>query len=85
MASDSELLVKQMRGEYKVKNEGLRPLHAEARERAALSAVSAIRHVTGKKTPGPTHWSTSALDEQRKGWSIIHQPPGASGGCSSVG
>ena len=28
--ADSELLVKQVRGEYKVKNEGLKPLHAEA-------------------------------------------------------
>ena len=30
VVSDSELLVKQMRGEYKVKNETLRQLHAEA-------------------------------------------------------
>src|SRR4051812_13830594 len=27
--SDSELMVKQLRGEYKVKNEGLRPLYEE--------------------------------------------------------
>jgi ribonuclease HI len=30
VVSDSELLVKQMRGEYRVKNEALRALHAEA-------------------------------------------------------
>jgi ribonuclease HI len=29
--ADSELLVKQMRGEYKIKNEGLKPLAARAR------------------------------------------------------
>jgi ribonuclease HI len=29
--ADSELLVKQMRGEYRVKNTGLQPLHARAR------------------------------------------------------
>ena len=29
--SDSELLVKQMRGEYRVKSAGLQPLHQEAR------------------------------------------------------
>lgn len=29
--ADSELLVKQMRGEYKVKHPGLQPLHAQAR------------------------------------------------------
>jgi probable phosphoglycerate mutase len=31
--SDSELLVKQMRGEYRVKHPGLQPLHAEADRR----------------------------------------------------
>jgi ribonuclease HI len=35
VVSDSELLVKQMRGEYKVKNETLRELQAEAAELAA--------------------------------------------------
>ena len=34
---DSELVVKQVRGEYKVKDAGLKPLHAEAR--AALAEV----------------------------------------------
>jgi len=34
---DSELVVKQVRGEYKVKDAGLKPLHAEVR--AALSGV----------------------------------------------
>jgi len=30
VVSDSELLVKQMRGEYKVKHAGLKPLHEQA-------------------------------------------------------
>ena len=34
VVSDSELLVKQMRGEYKVKNDALRALHGEASELA---------------------------------------------------
>ena len=34
---DSELVVKQVRGEYRVKDAGLKPLHAEAR--AALAEV----------------------------------------------
>lgn len=38
--SDSELLVKQMRGEYRVKNAGLLPLYEEAR-----SLVRRIGHV----------------------------------------
>src|SRR5262245_14004313 len=37
---DSELVVRQMLGQYKVKNEGLKPLHAEAKKAAAkLGAV----------------------------------------------
>lgn len=37
---DSELVVRQMLGQYKVKNEGLKPLHAEAKQVAAkLGAV----------------------------------------------
>ncbi|MPY88285.1 MAG: reverse transcriptase-like protein [Luteitalea sp.] len=39
--SDSELLVRQMRGEYKVRHPNLKPLHAEA---AAL--VARLDHVT---------------------------------------
>jgi len=35
VVSDSELLVKQMRGEYRVKNEALRLLNREAASRAA--------------------------------------------------
>ena len=34
VVSDSELLVKQMRGEYKVKNDALQALHGEASELA---------------------------------------------------
>jgi ribonuclease HI len=32
---DSELVVRQMTGQYRVKNEGLKPLHAQARRSAA--------------------------------------------------
>src|SRR5262245_23881620 len=38
---DSELVVRQMQGQYKVKNQGLKPLHAEARE--ALARVGTVR------------------------------------------
>lgn len=39
--SDSELLVRQMRGEYRVKHPNLQPLHAEAR-----GLIARIGHVT---------------------------------------
>jgi len=32
---DSELVVRQMTGQYRVKHEGLKPLHRQAREAAA--------------------------------------------------
>jgi ribonuclease HI len=38
---DSELVVRQMTGEYRVKHQGLKPLHAEARDAAAK--VSRVR------------------------------------------
>jgi len=39
---DSELVVRQMTGAYRVKNEGLKPLHAEAR--AAARHVARVRY-----------------------------------------
>lgn len=66
VVSDSELLVRQMRGEYKVKNEGLKPLHAEARERAAGFARFAIRHVPREENARADELVNLALDEQEK-------------------
>ena len=45
LIGDSELIVRQVRGEYRVKDQGLRPLHAAARE--ALGALErwSIRNV----------------------------------------
>jgi ribonuclease HI len=45
VVSDSELLVKQMRGEYRVKNEGLRALYEQAQELAREIGKVAYRHV----------------------------------------
>jgi ribonuclease HI len=43
--ADSELLVKQMRGEYKVKNPGLRPLYVRARLLVASLEEVVFEHV----------------------------------------
>jgi ribonuclease HI len=45
VVSDSELMVKQMRGEYRVKNEGLRGLHAEASSLARKLEGVEFQHV----------------------------------------
>jgi len=42
---DSELVVRQMTGEYRVKHQGLKPLHTAAREAAARIAVLRFRTV----------------------------------------
>jgi probable phosphoglycerate mutase len=42
--SDSELMVKQMKGQYKVKSPGLRPLWEEAKRRAARLDRFEMRH-----------------------------------------
>ena len=62
--SDSELLVRQMRGEYRVKNEGLKPLHAEARELAAGLDSFSIRHVGREQNSRADALVNEALDEQ---------------------
>jgi ribonuclease HI len=59
---DSELVVKQVRGEYKVKDAGLRPLHAEVR--AALSEVDAwtFEHVRRDDNAHADELVNQALD-----------------------
>ena len=58
VVSDSELLVKQMRGEYKVKNRGLMPLSIEAADSPAASDGCATRPCAASTTSLPTASST---------------------------
>jgi ribonuclease HI len=59
---DSELVVKQVRGEYKVKDANLKPLHAAARQ--ALSAFStwAFDHVRREQNAEADALVNQALD-----------------------
>jgi ribonuclease HI len=66
VVSDSELLVRQMRGEYKVKNEGLKSLYEEARARAAGFCGFSIRHVERKLNARADALVNQALDDQAK-------------------
>lgn len=45
LVGDSELIVKQVRGEYRVKDAGLRPLHSAAQKALGDFAEWRIRHV----------------------------------------
>jgi ribonuclease HI len=59
---DSELIVKQVRGEYRVKDAGLKPLHAEVR--AALASVGgwSLDHVRRENNADADLLVNQALD-----------------------
>src|SRR5690349_16590172 len=61
--ADSELLVKQMRGEYKVKHPGLRPLAARARLLAAQLDDVVFEHVRRENNKEADRLSNLGMDE----------------------
>ena len=61
--SDSELLVKQMRGEYRVKNPGLLPLYEEARALAARIGRVKFEHVRREHNRDADRLANEAMDE----------------------
>src|SRR5229473_945053 len=61
--SDSELLVKQMRGQYKVKSAELRPLFERARKMAQSFDSFRIDHVYREKNAEADALANEALDE----------------------
>ncbi len=64
---DSELVVKQMRGEYKVRDAALEPLWREARALAAGLPDVTFTHVLRGKNARADRLANEALDEQAKG------------------
>jgi len=64
--SDSELLVKQMNGEYRVKDEGLKPLYEQARRLASRFGSVTIRHVPRLQNAWADRLYNAALDGTAK-------------------
>jgi ribonuclease HI len=62
--SDSELLVKQMRGEYRVKNPRLQQLHAAARRLVSAIPEVALRHVPREENRDADRLANVAMDER---------------------
>jgi queuosine biosynthesis protein QueD len=60
--ADSELLVKQLRGEYRVKNEGIKPLFAEARRLLEGFESSTIKHVPREQNSAADELANAAMD-----------------------
>ena len=61
--SDSELLVKQIKGIYKVRNEGLRPLYERAQQYLRGMDHFAIRHVRREQNKEADRLANLAMDE----------------------
>jgi len=61
--SDSQLLVQQMLGNYKVKHPGLRPLHAKARLLAHELGRVAFEHVPRESNTHADRLANAAMDE----------------------
>jgi len=69
--SDSELMVKQMNGEYRVKNDDLRDLYEQAQKLRANFASVTIRHVRRAQNIHADKLCNEALDGKR---SPQHEP-----------
>ena len=63
--SDSQLLVFQMIGKYRVKHPGLIPLHREANELAAKFRKCSYRHVRREENDHADRLVNQALDQKR--------------------
>ena len=65
--ADSELVVRQIEGAYRVKNENLKPLHEEARRRIALLRSFRISHVRRGQNKEADRLVNVALDRATTG------------------
>jgi ribonuclease HI len=63
LISDSELLVKQIRGDYKVKNPTLKDLHARARQLIRQLEWFSIQHVLRGKNEEADRLANEAMDK----------------------
>lgn len=62
LIGDSELVVRQVRGEYKVKNPGIKPLHAEVIEALDRFESWSIEHVRREENAEADALVNQALD-----------------------
>ena len=68
--SDSELLVKQMNGQYRVKNPGLQPLYEEARTLVKQIGRVKFEHVRREFNKEADRLANEAMDEAAAGSSL---------------
>jgi ribonuclease HI len=73
VVSDSELMVKQMRGQYRVQSPDLRPLYEEAKRRAAKLDGFQIEHVLRGKNKKADELANQAMDRGMRRPSDVHK------------
>ena len=64
--ADSELLVKQLNGDYKVKNEGLKPLYGKAKELIAKIKSVRVQYIPREQNKEADALANKAIDEKLK-------------------
>jgi ribonuclease HI len=64
--ADSELLVKQVNGQYRVKNEGLKPLHTKVRELIARIGKVEVQYIRREQNKEADALANKAIDEKIK-------------------
>ncbi len=62
--ADSELLVKQINGQYKVKNEGLKPLHGKVKELIAKIGSVEVQYIPRAQNKEADALANKAIDEK---------------------
>ena len=67
LVGDSELVVKQVRGEYRVKDAGLKPLHSAAQSALGRFSEWTIRHVRREENAEADALVNQALDADEAG------------------
>jgi ribonuclease HI len=64
LCADSELLVKQLNGQYKVKNEGLKPLYAKLKELIAKIGSVEVQYIPRDQNREADALANKAIDEK---------------------
>jgi ribonuclease HI len=65
VTSDSELMVKQMKGEYRVKNEGLQPLYLHAKSLVRKFNSFSIEHTRREENKHADMLANKGIDERQ--------------------
>ncbi len=64
--ADSELMVKQLNGAYKVKNEGLKPLYQKVKELIAKIGSVEVQYIPRERNKDADALANKAIDEKIK-------------------